>query len=68
MTYVSMRPCWKNSPIHMSNYLAIHIRPDADIQSLVNAGDWDAIAAHCRADVELTVGLAKRLGHLREEA
>ena len=52
----------------MSNYLAIHIRPDADIQSLVNAGDWDAIAAHCRADVELTVGLAKRLGHLREEA
>lgn len=40
----------------------------ADIQSLVNAGDWDAIAAHCRADVELTVGLAKKLGHLREAA
>jgi predicted PolB exonuclease-like 3'-5' exonuclease len=40
----------------------------SDIQSLVTAGDWDAIAAHCRADVELTVGLAKKLGHLREAA
>jgi DNA polymerase elongation subunit (family B) len=40
----------------------------ADIQTLVNAGDWEAISAHCRADVELTVGLAKKLSHLREAA
>lgn len=34
----------------------------ADIPALVEAGDWDAVAAHCRADVELTVELARRLG------
>ena len=37
----------------MSNYLAIHIRPDADIQSLVNAGDWDAIAARPSVTTQL---------------
>ena len=34
----------------------------ADIPSLVAAGDWAAVEAHVRSDVELTVALARRLG------
>ncbi len=34
----------------------------ADIGALVAAGNFDAVAAHCRADVATTVALAKRMG------
>jgi len=34
----------------------------ADIAGLVAAGDYDAIAAHCRCDVASTVALARRMG------
>jgi hypothetical protein len=36
----------------------------ADIAGLVAAGDYDAVAAHCRCDVQTTVALAKRMGVL----
>lgn len=36
----------------------------ADIAQLVAAGDWGAVASHCRADVEKTAALARRLGWL----
>lgn len=36
----------------------------ADIAGLVAKGDYDAVAAHCRADVMVTVALAKRVGVL----
>lgn len=48
--------------------------PDAhngkDIDALVKALDWPAVAAHCRADVEKTRRLAARLGEWKavEEA
>lgn len=35
-----------------------------DIDALVKAGDWDAVAAHCRADLTKTRRLAERLGVL----
>jgi hypothetical protein len=38
----------------------------AEIPALVAAGDWAAVEAHCRADVELTVQLAQRLGIVQE--
>lgn len=34
----------------------------ADIAALVAAEDWEAVKAHCAADVALTVALAERLG------
>ena len=44
--------------------------PDAiegkEISALVDAGEWEKVAAHCRADVELTVQLAHKLGIVRE--
>jgi hypothetical protein len=33
----------------------------ADIDALVRAGQWDAVLAHCRADVQKTRLLAERL-------
>jgi hypothetical protein len=36
----------------------------SDIAGLVAAGDFDAVAAHCRCDILTTVALAKRLGVL----
>lgn len=33
-----------------------------DIPALVAAGEWDSVMAHVRADVELTLALARRLG------
>lgn len=36
----------------------------ADVDALVKAGEWEAIAAHCRADVEKTRALAARLGYV----
>lgn len=36
----------------------------ADIDALVKAGEWDAIAAHCRSDIAKTKALAERLGYL----
>jgi Predicted 3'-5' exonuclease related to the exonuclease domain of PolB len=36
----------------------------ADVAALVAAGDWSAIAEHCRADVDKTAALARRLGYL----
>lgn len=33
-----------------------------DVPALAAAGDWEAIAKHCTADLELTVALARRLG------
>jgi hypothetical protein len=38
----------------------------ADVQGMVDRGDWDSIAAHCRADVETTVALARWLGVMAE--
>jgi hypothetical protein len=38
----------------------------AEIPALVVAGEWEKVAAHCRADVELTVQLAYKLGIVRE--
>lgn len=39
--------------------------PDAtqgkDIQGMVDAGDWTGIVAHCAADVEVTLALARKL-------
>jgi hypothetical protein len=35
-----------------------------DIAGLVAAGDWDAVAKHCTADVQTTAALAKRMGIL----
>lgn len=35
-----------------------------DIDGLVRAGEWDAVAAHCRADVLRTKALATRLGYV----
>jgi predicted PolB exonuclease-like 3'-5' exonuclease len=37
-----------------------------EIPALVAEGKWDDVAAHCRADVELTVQLAHKLGVVRE--
>jgi len=39
-----------------------------EIPALVAAGEWEAVAAHCRADVELTLALAVKLGVVRQEA
>ena len=36
----------------------------SDIAGLVAAGEWDAVAHHCRCDVEETAALARRLGYL----
>jgi len=36
-----------------------------DITGLVAAHDWEAVAAHCRSDVEATAALARRLGWVR---
>lgn len=36
-----------------------------DIPGLVAAGNWQAVADHCRKDVEATAALARRLGYLR---
>lgn len=36
-----------------------------DIAALVAAGDWDAVEAHNRSDVRLTLALAERLGLVR---
>lgn len=36
-----------------------------DITALVAANDWQAVADHCRGDVESTAALARRLGWLR---
>lgn len=36
----------------------------ADIADLVAASDWVAVQKHCRADVEKTTALARRLGYL----
>jgi hypothetical protein len=38
----------------------------ADVPALVAAGDRDAILAHVREDVRLTIALARRLGYLPE--
>lgn len=38
-----------------------------DIAALVAAGDWDAIEAHVRCDVEATVALARRLGVIQQQ-
>lgn len=35
-----------------------------DIDALVRAGEWDAVALHCRADVLKTAAVAERLGYL----
>ena len=37
----------------------------AAIGELVKADDWDAVEAHCRADVQRTAALAARLGYFR---
>lgn len=39
-----------------------------DVDALVRAGAWDAVAAHCRADVIKTRLLAERLGILQPAA
>lgn len=39
-----------------------------DIAALHAAGDWDGIAAHCRADVLRTAALAQRIGVLQDVA
>jgi hypothetical protein len=39
-----------------------------DVPGLVSAGDWEAVAAHVRADVEMTLALAVKLGVVRQEA
>jgi hypothetical protein len=36
----------------------------ADVAALVEAGDWDAVASHCRADLQRTALLAARLGYI----
>jgi hypothetical protein len=36
----------------------------ADVAALVEAGDWDGVAAHCRADLQRTALLAARLGYI----
>jgi hypothetical protein len=38
----------------------------ADMPRLFEAGEFDAIAAHLRSDVEATVALAQRLGVINE--
>jgi hypothetical protein len=38
----------------------------ADIPALVDAGEWEKVAAHAKGDVELTVQLAHKLGIVRE--
>jgi hypothetical protein len=38
----------------------------SEIPALVAAGQWDQVAAHAKADVELTVALAHRLGVIAE--
>ena len=49
----------------------IHI-PDAtsgaDMPTLIAAGDWDAVRAHCLSDVQRTQALAVRLGLIRPPA
>jgi uncharacterized protein YprB with RNaseH-like and TPR domain len=35
-----------------------------DVDALVKAGDWNAVAAHCRADITRTKALAARLGYI----
>lgn len=39
-----------------------------DVPALIAAGDWEAVEAHCRADVDLTLALARRLGVIAEVA
>src|SRR4029077_723393 len=39
----------------------------SDIASLVAAGDWEAVAHHCTADVAATAALAVRMGILKGE-
>lgn len=38
-----------------------------DIAQLVTEGKWDAVAAHCRADVLKTKALAERMGLLKQQ-
>lgn len=40
----------------------------ADVAALVASGDWEAVAAHCRADLFRTAMLARRIGVLQVEA
>lgn len=42
----------------------VDLHSGGDIASLVAAGDYDAVASHCRCDVETTVALARRMGVL----
>jgi hypothetical protein len=48
--------------------LALNVPPDqhtgANIAGLVADGNWEAVAAHCRSDVQTTVALARRMGVL----
>lgn len=37
----------------------------ADIAGMVERGEWEAVAAHCRSDVEKTRALAERLGVIK---
>lgn len=45
---------------------ALDVPPDPvegkDIGALVTAGDWEAVANHCRLDLRTTVALAQRVG------
>lgn len=38
-----------------------------DIPALVEAGEWDKVAAHVQHDIELTVALARKLGVLQSQ-
>ena len=40
----------------------------AEIPALAAAGEWDQIAAHCRADVQTTAALAARMGLIYQPA
>jgi hypothetical protein len=40
----------------------------ADIPALVAAGQWDQVVAHVTSDVEITLALARKLGHVTASA
>lgn len=57
--------CMKRSLHAFAKRFGLPINDDIsgkDVPALVAAGEWDKVASHVKSDVELTLGLARKLG------
>ena len=58
-------PCMRTTLTAFCRRFGIPVNDDIsgkEIPALVAAGEWEKVAAHCSADVALTVALARKLG------